>query len=211
MKALFINAERKVEKPKISEISKKLPKKLHILYTIQYKGITENIKQQLEKTGVKITAIEQILGCSKITPKAPILLISSGKFHLTQALSNIAKPTPIYYYNAETGKTEKIGKEHIEDLKKKEKARLSKFYSSENIGMLISTKPGQNKLKQALQEKKNLKKKFKDKNFYIFMFETINLNELVNFPIDIWINFACPGLYFDSPKIINYKKLIIKK
>ena len=37
--------------------------------------------------------------------------------------------------------------------------------------------------------------------------DNINTSELENFPIDIWINTACPGLALDSSKIIDSSSL----
>jgi len=62
---------------------------------------------------------------------------------------------------------------------------------------LITTKPGQNNLKKALELKSN--DKYKDKNFYFFLDDTVNFAELENFNfIDCWINTACPRIAFDD-------------
>jgi diphthamide synthase subunit DPH2 len=41
----------------------------------------------------------------------------------------------------------------------------------------------------------------------MFISDNINLDEIENFQADIFINFACPGLEFDSDKILNYESL----
>jgi diphthamide biosynthesis enzyme Dph1/Dph2-like protein len=61
--------------------------------------------------------------------------------------------------------------------KQKEKAALVKFISAKKIGILVSTKHGQSRIEKALE----LAKK-KDKEYYIFAFDTLNLSDLENFP-----------------------------
>ncbi len=201
MKVLFIEARKKFEDGKLT-IKGKLPKEIHILYTIQYKDLAEKIKKKLKKTH-KILAFEQILGCSKIKPLAPILIIGSGKFHALSMALDTKKETYIY----QDGSIKKLSREEILKLKKREKGKISKFFASENIGLIVSTKPGQNKLDEAISLKRKLKDRFEEKNFYIFISESIDVNELENFSLPIYINLACPGLDFDSKKIINYKNL----
>jgi len=81
---------------------------------------------------------------------------------------------------------------------------LIKFYSAKNIGILVTTKPGQQYLKKATE----LKAKLKDKQCYIFISDTIDLNDLENYPfIDSWVNTACPRLSDYSSNIINIEEL----
>ena len=98
MKLLFIEARKKVKLDEgeisKSEEFKKLPENLHVLYTIQYKNLAEKIKEQLEKKDKKILEFQQVLGCSKIKPKAPLFLVGSGKFHALQLALSSKKETP---------------------------------------------------------------------------------------------------------------------
>ena len=57
----------------------------------------------------------------------------------------------------------------------------------------------------ALKEAETLKKKLEksNKEVYLFLSNNINPAEFENFPIDCWVNTACPRLDFDSRKIIN--------
>ncbi len=197
MKTLFIPAQIKTE-INIKKIqSLKLPKNIAIAYSIQYKEIAEKIKNILAKKH-NITKILQILGCSNpIFSKETqaVLLISSGKFHAV----SLAIESKIPIYILEHNKLRKISKEEIDSIKKKKLASYMKFLNSEKIGILISTKPGQERLKEAL----GLKSKLKNKKSYLFMGGDININEFENFPdIQSWINTACPRLDFDS-SIIN--------
>ena len=199
MKVLFIEARKKSNKTITENIARKLPTKLHILYTIQYKSIAEKLKKKLEKNH-QVLAFQQVLGCSKIKPQASLLLVGSGRFHaLTLPLNK-----KIFIY--EEWKIKEITNE-IQAKRKKERAKLTLFLASEKIGLLFSIKPGQDKLKLAEKIKKRIEKKFPGKNFYSFVSDNILINELENFPIDFWINTACPGIELDSNKILNYEKV----
>lgn len=199
MKTLFIPAKinSKLDELKILEISKKLPKNLVIAYSIQYKEVAEKIKNILSKKH-KILSFIQVLGCTK--PKLSkniksILLIGSGRFHAV----SLALESGIPVYILESNKLDKISEQEINSLKKKHKASYLKFLNSDKIGILISTKPGQENLKKALATKK----KIKNKKSYIFLNNQININEFENFPdIQSWVNTACPRLDFDA-RVVN--------
>ncbi len=199
MKVLFIESRKKNLKLDKSKLQK-LPKKIHLLYTIQYKDLAEKIKKELGSKGKKIEGFNQILGCSEIKLKGTPLLIGSGKFHAIQLSKNTDKEILIY----ENGNIRKIKKE-INRYKKRNKAKLKKFLKNKDIGVIISSKPGQKKNIQEIR--KELEKQ--EKNFHYFLSDNINLQELENFPIEIWINTACPGLELDSNEVLNYK--ILKK
>jgi len=214
MKTLFIEAKKK-NFEEVGEISVPYAK-IGLFYTIQFKNLFDKIKLKLEKEGKKavigkgILQDGQILGCNvesalSIEKKVDcFLLISSGRWH---ALSlSLFTDKPVYIMSE--GRTSLVSKEEIDSLKKRRKGAISKFLLSDKIGIIASTKPGQNKLKEALIIKKELEKK--GKKAFLFISETINLKELENFKIDSWINTACPGLIFDFPGMINlseYKQL----
>ena len=77
-----------------------------------------------------------------------------------------------------------------------------KYLNADKVGILISTKPGQQNLKKAIEFKKHLK----NKTSYLFIANNINPNEFENFGILSWVNTACPKLDFDLP-IINIRDL----
>jgi len=201
VKLLFIEAEGK-RREKI-KLGRDLPPKLHILYSIQYKKLALRLKDQLEQKSYKIEGFEQILGCSKIKLKATPLFIGSGRFHALQLALSTSKEVLIY----DSGIIRKISKEEVSKLKRKEKAKFSRFLSSENIGLLFSIKPGQNKLEDSGKIKRNLENKFKNKKFYLFVSDLIKPEEMENFPIEFWINTGCPGIEFDNKDILNYEKI----
>jgi len=197
---IFIPAKSKasLNKSKIKELSKKLPKDLVIAYTVQYQELAFEIRKIL--VNHNILKIIQVLGCSQ--PKLPkntkaVLLIGSGRFHAV----SLAYETKLPIYILEKNQLIKISEKDIELYEKKNKASYLKFLNSKDLGILISTKPGQENLQRAL----NLKKKLK-KNSYLFLSNAINISEFENFGLGCWVNTACPRLDMDS-SVININKI----
>ncbi|MCW8966905.1 MAG: diphthamide synthesis protein, partial [Candidatus Pacearchaeota archaeon] len=189
---------RKLDKSKLN--LKKIPRPLAICYSIQYKEIAEQIKKQIPN----LTAFLQVLGCSK--PKFPkntkaILLISDGKFHAI-SLAYESK-LPVYLFS--NNNLQKISKEDVSSLEKKQKGAYLKYLHSEKIGILVSTTPGQENLKKALE----FAKSHKDKDSYLFIASNINTNEFENFPqIESWINTSCPRMDMNNASIINISQIV---
>jgi diphthamide biosynthesis enzyme Dph1/Dph2-like protein len=178
-----------------------LPKEIFITYSVQYKDSAKRIKDQLASK-IKIKGFQQVLGCSRIKTKFPILFIGTGSFHL----NNLLLQSPeIFILSGEILK--KVKAEDIEKLKIKRKTAYLKYLSAENLGILVTTKPGQENLKQALILKKKLKKQNPNKNYYIFLSNNINISQFENFKINSWINTACPGLASDNFSIINLNEI----
>ena len=201
MKKIFIPTKIKSEVNTKKIQSLKLPKNIAITYSIQYKDIAEKIRTILSKNH-KIIQFLQVLGCSKLRFQKniqAILLISSGEFHAVSLL--LESNLPVYIL--ESDKLRRISQEQINSLKKRRLASYVKFLNAEKIGILISTKPGQENLKKAI----NIKAKLKNKNSYLFIGNEINPTQFENFPeIKTWVNTACPRLDFDS-SVINMRDL----
>jgi len=201
MKTIFIPAKIKSEinEQKISKLN--LPKNIAIAYSIQYQETASEIKKIISKK-YKITSFLQVLGCSK--PKLSkdteaILLISSGKFHGISLAYEINLPV----YILESEKLRKISEEEIDSFKKIKTVSYLKFLNADKVGILISTKPGQENLQKSVLFRNNLK----NKDIYFFVSNEINTKEFENFPeIKSWINTACPRLDFDS-SVINLSDL----
>lgn len=195
-KVLFVEAARKnAEMPKeIDSILAKLPKKLYLTYTIQYKKYAQKIKELLSsRSEFEIKGFTQVLGCANLKTDADaILLIGSGRFHALEMALMAGKEV----YILEGNLLNKITQKEIDAYYKNRKTQLIKFYAADKIGIIVSLKPGQCNMKQALQFAENLKGKGKQP--YIFVENFIDIKELENFPIDSWINSACPGLELDN-------------
>ncbi|MBW2977209.1 2-(3-amino-3-carboxypropyl)histidine synthase subunit [Candidatus Woesearchaeota archaeon] len=209
MKGLFIEAKYTGNiKPVIGKSLKLLPKKVGLVTTIQHKHQLKQIKEIVEKAKKKAVIGGQILGCDvsaakKIKNKVDAFLyIGSGEFHpLGVALETNKK---VIVANPLSNEVSELKKQDVENYKKKQKGALIKFLSSKTVGILVSLKPGQQKLEQALGLRKNLK----NKKAYIFIADTLDLNQLENFPfIECWINTACPRLVDKTRGIVNYETI----
>ncbi len=207
MRGIFIEAKYLGDITKAVEKSLKfLPKKVGLVTTAQHKHELKKAKKIIEDNGKKAVIGGQILGCDasaakKIKNKVDAFLyIGSGRFHPIEVALETKKK--VIMANPLTNEAKVLEKDIIGKLKKKQKGALIKFLSSKEIGILVSTKPGQKKLKKAME----LKKKLKDKNCYIFMADTINPAEFENFPfIECWINTACPRFADEKKGVINYE------
>ncbi|MBT4376445.1 hypothetical protein HOD29_03655 [archaeon] len=201
METMFIPAKHKtkLDVGLLKEIEEKLPDKIAICYSIQFKFLAEEIKSRIDK---EVIDFVQVLGCSNPKFKKDveaILLIGQGKFHSV----SLAYESKIPVYLIENNFLNEVSTKEIEIMEKKEKGAYLKYLNAEKVGILISTKPGQQKLKRAIE----LKNKIKDKKSYLFIGNELNVNEFENFGIDSWINTACPRMDLNDSLIININKL----
>lgn len=219
MKTLFIEAEyeKKVQIPKA--LIDMLPKKTALFTSVQFIKNVKNIVNEIERTKRKVIKITpkhckyecQLLGCSIKKFEEDIdafLYVGDGMFHPKALLLKNNKP--VFVYNPMSLKFFELDIKEVENLKKRHKGALLKFHSSKEIGVLISTKPGQYNLKDA----EKLKSKYKDKNFYFLVSDTIDFASLLDFPfIECFVNTACKRIAYDDsiklPKaVINIEELI---
>ena len=198
MKKLFIPVKYKIKQKnlELKKLLNKLPNKIAIAYSIQYKELAFYIKKIL---GSRVTSIVQVLGCSR--PKFPnstqaVLLIGSGRFHAIP----LSKAAGLPIYILESNKLHLISKKEIEEYDNLKKIAKLKFLKENKVGILVSTKPGQQRLSNALNVRKTLNKKS-----YIFISNNINIPEFQNFNLNSWINTACPRLDMDYPLLNSYE------
>jgi diphthamide biosynthesis enzyme Dph1/Dph2-like protein len=198
MKILYLEAKKK-SLSRINLDVSELPSELFLAYSIQYKATAEEIRRKLIESGIRVKGFMQVLGCTKLETKLPILLVGSGRFHaLNLALRN---NTAIYIYSED--RLIKIEEKDILELKKKNEGAFNRFLHAGKIGILVTLKAGQENMKSAEELKKKIEKKYPGKSVFIFLASNVNTAELENFDIEFWINTACPGLSYDTPKLIN--------
>ena len=159
MKTIFIGAKIRKE-PNYEEISKVIDKsipekKIAICYSNQFAHIAKKLPEFLKKEVVQKI---QILGCSNpqfSKEVESILIVGQGKFHSV----SLAYETKLPTYILEDEKIEKISAEDVEKMEKKERGMYLKYLESKKIGILITNKPGQQRLKSAINYFKALKDK----------------------------------------------------
>jgi 2-(3-amino-3-carboxypropyl)histidine synthase len=206
MENFFIEARYK--KPvHIGKDISKLPNKLGLVATVQFIGHLRKIKKELEQhnkivflgKGFHAAYLGQVLGCDVLSASSikkkvdAFIYIGTGNFH-PLAISLQTKKD-VFMFNPITNILKKFSFKESDKINKRKKASLIKFLSSNEIGIILTVKPGQKNLEKAL----NLKKMFKDKNFYFILFDTIDFSQLENFPfVECFVNTACPRIAIDD-------------
>tara|TARA_Y100000310_G_scaffold219247_1_gene220651 strand:+ start:18403 stop:19131 length:729 start_codon:yes stop_codon:yes gene_type:complete len=198
-------------------------KKIALFAAVQFTNLDKIINQLkqikieiLTTHGKRTSGKYQLLGCDcfkdsfedkKVFDKADaILYIGDGLFHpnalLLAQISN-TKKKPILLFDPLSNQIKTIDQNTISKNLTKYKSYLMKFLNAEKIGILVSTKPGQQYLKSALELKKQI-----DKECYLFIDDTFNFQNMENFHfVDVWVNTACPRIGFDD--ILNTPKPLI--
>ncbi len=211
------------------DIIKRLPKRLMMFSSVQFLSQLPSIEEQLKLKGKSIVMVKsknflydgmtsengQLLGCNMETFDSKnhgeefdsFLYIGDGVFHPKALLVNNDKD--IYCYDPKIDKLSVLKKELHDEIQKKNKGSIMKFLSSRHIGIIVTTKRGQNSSKRAEVLKKNIMEKWDDKEVFIFYCNELNFPELENFNfVDVYVNSACSRIGHDdttrSPKpIVN--------
>ncbi|MBW2990801.1 2-(3-amino-3-carboxypropyl)histidine synthase subunit [Candidatus Woesearchaeota archaeon] len=212
MKTIFIEARWKGKLEVPDKLIDELPDKIALFGSVQFLDCLEQAKKKIESRGKKVLLLKtehtkypgQLLGCNIKEFKKEkqdfdaFLYIGDGCFHPKALVLKNHKPA--FALNPLSKKYFKLEEKDVIDMKKKVKGALMKFMESKEIGVLISTKPGQIDMKKAYE----LEKKFPDKNFYFLIFDTIDFNELENFPfVECFVNTACPRISYDEAEKIS--------
>lgn len=208
MKLAFIEVKYKREITIPKDFIAKLPKKVILFTNIQYLPQYDHLKAQLEKTGIDVTSVRpkhawnegQILGCSvedwSDKEIDGFVYIGDGFFHPKAIL--FENKQPVYMYDPQSLKQYTLSQNDIEAILKRRKGALVTFHSVTNVGVLITTKYGQNRLKEVFK----LPKKYPDKKFFYLMADVIDFAGLEDFPfIEVYVNTACPRVMDDHKKI----------
>ena len=185
-----------------------LPKKIGLATTVQFLDYVDEVKQFLQSKGKDIFVDKirqkyegQLLGCDqgaavKIKDDVDAFLyIGTGVFHPLGISLNVDKE--VFCYDPLHAVMSKIDRKQVEKYNAKRKGAYLKFLEANEIGFLVSLKPGQNNFKKAAE----WKSKLKDKNCYLFAFDTLDFNQIENFPfIECWVNTACNRILDDYEK-----------
>jgi len=189
MKVIYIPA--KVRNAGIEKLMEKIKIKepFAIVTTVQFLEEVEQLKDQ------GYVVLGQILGCNtnitKNTDVAAYLYIGTGKFHPLNLAFTSKKP--VYILDPMTKECTRVTEQEVERFEKRKKGMLLKYYTAEKIGILVSTKSGQNLLPRALHFQKTCGKKA-----YIFLCNNITTT-VQDFPdIECWVNTACVRIFEDD-------------
>lgn len=211
MKIVHIEARRKETFLLPDEFVKKLPKSVVLFTVIQYQNSFNAIKKQLEENNIKVDAVKprhtryegQLLGCSTTkfdTDAEAFVYVGDGLFHPKALVMKNNKP--VYAYDPQTEQSGEVHNSDVEIIRKKLKGSYLKFLTSENIGVLITLKPGQYKEYMT----KGLRERYPNKNFYFFVDSSFNFQSLADFPfIDIFLNTMCERIGYDDMDVQGVK------
>lgn len=207
MKTLFVHAHSTKDVVIPDSVKKKLPKKLGVVASIQFANKLDEIVKQVPGA----LAGGQVLGCnaamaSKLVSKVDaFLFVGSGVFHPINVALQTKKP--VYCYNPYTDEFKQLDQKEVEAYEKARKGAVLKFLNAKRVGIIVSTKIGQKNLQRALQLKKN-----KDKEYYVFVCDTLDFRWLEDFNfIDCWVNTACPRIDDQRSGIVSINDLIAAK
>ena len=197
-----VRYKKKVVLPKA--FIKKLPAKIILFTTIQYHDQLEAWKKALTAAGKEVHTFKpkhavaegHLLGCGiehwDVEANA-FLYVGDGLFHPKALVIN--NDLPVYCYDPKAGKHFLMTDEDIERAKKKQRAAMSSFLMAKKVGVLITTKYGQQRLEMSLK----LKEKYPDKEFFYLLFDSLDWNSLEDFPfLECFINTMCPRIGLDD-------------
>ena len=185
-----------------------LPDNVCVAVTAQLLSQLKDIKQQLEATGKHVSYLSgkhtrfpgQILGCSWSELHFPdateaFLYVGEGLFHPEAIM--LASEKPVYRYDPSRHTFTLLPHTLVKKLQGKAKAGLATFLSSTNVGVLLSTKPGQQQLHLALA----LQTQFPEKHFYYLTSNNVDFSQLENFSfVECFVNTSCNRLLDDYDK-----------
>jgi len=212
MKIRYVFAKKYVDvKPVLEKALPLLKGKVGVITTIQFLHLMKDVKAFLDYHSIDNELLGQVLGCNiEVTKKTnadTYLFFGDGLFH---PKGMILKQNAYVVMADPISNTTRVL--HEDEIRKFEKIRyrgLNTFYSSQNIGVLVTLKPGQEQLKTAL----SLQEKYPDKNFYVLLFDDLDFSMLENYPfIECFVNTMCPRIAYDDahkiPKpIVDYLDL----
>jgi 2-(3-amino-3-carboxypropyl)histidine synthase len=214
MKRVFVETQYEGKLELSGEVIQRLPKRLALAMPVQFLPFQEEIKKKLEAMGKKVLLFKskhgfhlgQVLGCDIFFFPGEydaFLYLGDGKFHPTALLYENEKE--VYCYNPFTHKLEVYDQKYLGRVLQQRKGQKAKFLSSEVVGMLVTTKPGQNHSKEVEKLREKLEKS--GKKVFVFLADEINFSSLENFNfIEVWINTACPRIIEDF-RCLNFLDL----
>ena len=193
-------------------------KTLGVYAAVQFSSKLQTVIAQLKKENIKVVSSKpartkeqyQILGCDVYHGNLHLqedvnayLYIGDGRFHpLALVLQQRGKKPfkEVVMYDPLAKDMKILTLQDVQKILQKEKASLKLFLMKRKIGILLTTKPGQQQYQASLA----LVKKYPAKEFYFFIENTLQSKNFEDFPfIDVWINTACPRIGLDDAVYIK--------
>ncbi len=177
-------------------------KKVLVTSTIQFKERIREVGNYLE--GHDIIFHSPVLGCVNSLPDADcVVVITTGDFHPLRVALVSRRPVFVVGPSGARRFDDKKAREFL----RKQAIRISRVLDAEIIGVILSTKSGQKN--EALAREALSALRGKGKKAFLFVANEISPAQLNDFPVDAWVNTACPRIVedkFEKP-MVNWLEL----
>jgi 2-(3-amino-3-carboxypropyl)histidine synthase len=185
--------------------------------TVQHVQTLDGVRELLVRAGKTVEVGDtrrlaypgQVIGCdfSNVHSIAEdvdaFLFVGGGKFHALGVALATGKPTVVA--DPYGGIAYSITKE-VQKIIKQRYSSIAEASRAKNLGVLISLKPGQNRLEEALQVKETAEKL--GKNAYLIAVRELVPDVVAEFPtIEAYVNTACPRISLDDAS--KFKKPVL--
>ena len=190
-------------------------KRIGVFTTVQFLKQMVQLETFLKENGKEIAVGQsgyralkrgQVLGCDPAAALAVekdadcFVYLGSGIFHPLGVALKTEKQ--IFIANPLSGEVELMSSELIRGYKIRLKDMIREFWKKKKIGILVCTKPGQSDPIAAEEARKMLEAK--GRQVYMFMFETVIPEELLNFnDVEAWVNTACHRITTDDSERVG--------
>ena len=176
-------------------------KKIGLVTTVQFIKAMKKVQEYLKERGKEVFLHKslkypgQILGCNVEAAEAIedmidcFLYVGAGKFHPLGVALKVKKP--VFSLDLEKKEIYDLKNEKFKWLKK-EAWHEAKLKDAKKVGIIISWKKGQNKIREAMRLKKRLEEKGKE--VYILAFDRVLKEKIEGLKLDCLVNLACPRL-----------------
>ena len=166
----------------------RLPQALEILETHSKQGL-------IGRGDSKIAYPGQVLGCNFSVADGldcdEFLYIGSGEFHPMGV--NLSTGKRVIIADPFSGEVREIDTSKI---LRQRSVVIAKAMDAQSFGILVSSKPGQNRLALARQLKEIAEKKGKEA--YLLTMDLITPDQMLQFKVDAFVNTACPRIAIDE-------------
>jgi 2-(3-amino-3-carboxypropyl)histidine synthase len=205
MKILYEPVKFMADPKKLLQAIKK-HKNCFIAYTAQYAHIFKGLKNSGIVLGCNADSINNFKGKT-------IIFAGDGMFHALMIKKNnmdkkVIILNPVNLYEKEVLKSD------VYNFINREIISLQRLKDAKLVGIIACAKPGQERIKISELIKKKLEAQ--GKKVYLFIAETINPDEFMNYSgLDMLINTACQRIGLDDYSkfgipIINYELVLSK-
>lgn len=178
-------------------------RRIAIIGTASYAWRFDDVARQLEDAGFSVELRRgrgvkypgQVLGCNYTCLDGSrvdaVLFIGDGRFHAVGA--SIYSQRKVYAYSPLSGEVEVV---NTEDFIRRRYLAISRAMESRSFGIIVSTKPGQNRIALARKLQESALKR--GLSAEILLVDEITPAVIDNFRFECYVNTACPRIAYDD-------------